>query len=42
MRKKYLFFDIDGTLATGLTTVMPEARPLGGNARKRAGLPYGG
>ena len=25
MRKKYLFFDIDGTLATGLTTVMPES-----------------
>lgn len=25
MRKKYFFFDIDGTLASGLTTVMPES-----------------
>ena len=25
MHKKYFFFDVDGTLATGLTTVMPES-----------------
>lgn len=25
MHRKYFFFDIDGTLATGLTTVMPES-----------------
>lgn len=25
MQKKYFFFDIDGTLATGLTTIMPES-----------------
>ena len=25
MRRKYFFFDIDGTLSTGLTTTMPES-----------------
>ena len=25
MHKKYFFFDIDGTLSTGLTTMMPES-----------------
>lgn len=25
MHKKYFFFDVDGTLATGLTTIMPES-----------------
>ena len=25
MQRKYFFFDIDGTLATGLTTIMPES-----------------
>ena len=25
MHKKYFFFDVDGTLASGLTTIMPES-----------------
>lgn len=25
MHKKYFFFDIDGTLSTGLTTMMPKS-----------------
>ena len=28
MHKKYFFFDIDGTLSTGLTTMMPESAVL--------------